>query len=535
MNPEENKKNEPIIEEGSTIFTQRVKTEQKVKTKGKNKGAKQLIALLLVVFLLGGGIFAAQKGGWFEDKLPEKIAEKQKINLNPNKFNESAGFVKKSGVTSINIKNPSGEYSIVPFKDKDGNRNYKLKGYDNIDQNHEMIIGVVDFAYDVKAYEKLDDEYSEKDCGLDKPVITVEVEGKEGKEFSFYFGDTVPGDNGYYLKTSFADGIYLVETDHYTRFSYEKTDYIQTNLMNAWMSEGENDIYFDDSTQTIIRYDNIKISGAGLKKDIELIYDTESKSAQVYLMKSPAHTYADSDKINTLLKPFNDGFVAADAYVFNPTQNDLEEYGLADPFRVVEYEIRGEKVTIKVGKGPDFDEGYYSLLFNDNDVIYKYTASQSEFLSWTDKDLRAELLFLRDISDVETLTYKLQGQEEYVYEIDVFEDEKGDANPVYTVTRNSKKLDDESFRNLYGEICLVKADDYMEDISSLTGTPYITLTYEYNEGSDDEVITFQKYNDRYYRFSINGIGDELIDYQTVDSIVEHFADFNAGKTVAAPY
>jgi hypothetical protein len=515
----------PIIKEGSTIFTERVGSEKKEVThKKKRSMLVQLLSLLIVVVLLGGGVTVAYYSGWFEEKEPEQVEEAEKIDIMPPK---------KSVIKSINIKNETGEYSIIPFKDGKED-SFKLKGYDNIPQNHEMESNIADYIMNIQAYHVLDDKWTEKDCGLDKPVIEVNVSLEKGS-YSFKLGNKVPdGSGGYYCKTSLDDKIYLVEEDQYTRFSYAITDYVETNLMSAWESEGKNDIYYDDSSSSINRYDSIVMGGTHLNKEIKLTYDTDSKSTQVYLMQSPAYAYVDNDKALSLLEPFNSGLVAANAYVFNPTEQDLKDYGLDNPYSTIEYKLRGETITIKVGKGPDFDEGYYSMLFNDNDVIYKYTASQSEFLDWDDKDLRAELLFLSDIRLVETMTYDLSGEDPITYDISYYEGGE-EEDPIYTVTRNSKKLDDDSFRNLFAEICLIKADDYLEEAEPDNGQPYLTLHYTYNNGAEDDVVKFTKYNDRYYRFTLNGVGDELVGYQVVDSLVNNFADFNAGKEVGDPY
>lgn len=516
----------PVIQEGSTIFTERVKAEEKVgKTKKKRPLLKQLLCLLLVVIVLGGGVSWAYFDGWFEEKEPETVEEAETIELTASQ---------SAKIKSIEIKNETGQYTLIPHKDEEGTKTLKLKGYDNIPQNYDMLGSIGDYVFQVEAYRELEDKWTEADCGLDKPVVTVKVNTAKGKSFGFKLGNQVPdGSGGYYCKTSLSDKIYLVQSDHYTRFSYAMTDYVQTVLMNAWLPEGDNDVYYDEASSMISRFDSITISGSDMDKDIELAYDDKSKSSQIYLMTSPAYTYADSEAITAVLTPFNEGFIAANAYVFNPTAEDLKEYGLDDPYRKFVYKIRGETVTIRIGKGPDYEDGYYSMMFNDHDIIYKYTASQSEFMEWTDKDLRAELLFLRDITSVKSLTYELSGSEPVTYDIDVYEEDE--ENPVYTVTTNSKKVDDMSFRNLYGEISLIKANDYIGTTSTVSGTPYVTLTYEYNDGSDTDVVSFTKYNDRYYRFSVNGIGDELVGYQTVDSLVQHFADFIAGEEVASPY
>ena len=80
---------------------------------------------------------------------------------------------------------------------------------------------------------------------------------------------------------------------------------------------------------------------------------------------------------------------------------------------------------------------------------------------------------------------------------------------------------------------MVNAVGHIDDDSEVIGEPTLKLTLEFHDGNVD-ILTFTKHG-RYYSYRINGIGDVLVQSKTVESLIQHFDDLQAGKTIPEPY
>ncbi|MBQ2676069.1 MAG: DUF4340 domain-containing protein [Clostridia bacterium] len=524
---DEAKKSEPLIIENSTIFT--APTEQKKEKVKKGKYVKLIALLLAFVIILTGGIFAAIHF------LPEKTEGEGSSDTGTQTIDLTSSA--EAAFESITIKNESGEYTVVPYVvEEEGEKvaYLKLKGYDNIPQYADMVTSIGDYVFSVTATKKLESNWTEEDCGLDKPTVLVTVKISDKESFTITIGKKTPEGTGYYCKTSLKEGIYVVSDDQYTRFSYPLTSYIDTVIIDVLEASGDEDVYF--SAGELVRYDTITFSGTRFEQPIKLEYLTDAKEFLTSAITSPVRTYANDEKIYALLSPFREGMTAADAYVFNPTSEDLKAYGLDKPETVITYVIKEKAYTIRLSKAGVKDAGYYACTINDDPVIYKMTEDLYEFFKWELKDFRNTILFARELKKLKSLTLEYGGESiKYDVSVTTETDEAGNEINTYVITHNAKSVSTEDFQKMYSTITLVKASDYLKiGEKQPSGTPYIKLTYEYTEGYESDVVTFVKYNERYYNYNVNGIGDELVNYRTVDNLVKVFDDFRAGKTVASP-
>ena len=99
------------------------------------------------------------------------------------------------------------------------------------------------------------------------------------------------------------------------------------------------------------------------------------------------------------------------------------------------------------------------------------------------------------------------------------------------VISNAEQIDVESFQTIYRNLILVSASDYLDENENVpNGKSVLTIKCENTDKSVEE-IKFIKYNERYYSYTINGIGDSLIKYSTVDDLIKQFTALQTGEKV----
>ncbi|OJU14163.1 MAG: hypothetical protein BGN88_07015 [Clostridiales bacterium 43-6] len=505
--------------ENSTIFDKPEITEKKKKP----KKMISLIAGILVVALLGGGVFAVNV--LFPKKDPSDITTSQNVIKVTDTFS--------SPITEITVKNASDTFSVIPYegKDAEGNKTtyYKLKGYDNIPQNVEMVSQLGEFIQAITATRQLtDDTTNLKFYGLDKPTTVLTAKLKNGETVVVEFGAVAPDKSGNYCKTTFKKGIFLVSTDTIVRFTNPKTKYINTELIPAMVAESEKDEYFSTEAK-LIKYESITLSGSLREKPIVLGYDSNAKSSLVYLITSPIQTYANPDMIASILDPLATGITAADSYVFNPTAKDLKQYKLDKPETIIQYVVKNKIITIKLSATSE--EGSYAALVNDYPVIYKMSDTIVPYYSMQIKDIRYSSQYMEPITSVSNMTITAMGKAK-TYNLTHVKNASSQDDVL--VVSDGKEFNSDNFSYFYGYLTLLSSNDYTEQ--GKPGTkPYLSILVNYNTDKKSDLLEFTKFSDLYYFFSINGKGDVLMDYKKVEELAGYANDLANGKSVPYPW
>lgn len=547
------------LSENSTIFSD-TESEEPKKNKNKNKSksrtnpyTKLLCVMIAAAIVLGGSIFAVKQlwilpqgeSGGEDNTETIYLTADAEIALDDM---ENAAENAVSNILSITIDRSNESYEIVPDK-SDDEVFYKLNGYDDMPMNTNTSGSVYDMIFTVEAESRLDGEWTLSDCGLDEPALTVTVKMADNSEFTIKFGDQLPDNSSSrYVTTSLKDGIYIVSDDYFDSFDLSVLDYVDLTIVSAIESTGDDDPYF--SSGELSRFESISYSGTKFKKNIDLIYDQNSVDALVYKLTSPTSTYADDEAISEVLTPVSSGFSAYGAYCLDPTAADYKKYGLENPYITIKYVIKGTTYVLRFSEAGAFEEGYYACTVNDVPVIYKVACDTYDFIEYTADDIRNTVLFAKNIDTVHYLTAEY-GDTKVTYEItysEVIENEEettssGEDTTVTTseeeseyqleVFCNNQVVVAEDFQRIYQELVMVNAVGHIDDDSEVIGEPTLKLTLEFHDGNVD-ILTFTKHG-RYYSYRINGIGDVLVQSKTVESLIQHFDDLQAGKTIPEPY
>lgn len=555
--------------ENSTIFVKNVsaaKSNGKSKKKSKDSGESaksrsflKTIALLLCTALVISGVMVSLKFFWpvsdGDTKTTESDSKTISLTASANVALKDMKNVDKnafSNIKSISVANPGGSFTVVPDKlvkaedeDSEDTVEYKLTGYDNIPQNASNISGLIDNVFGVTATSKLEDKWTESDCGLDKPQIQVDAQMADGSKFTYKVGNLVPnGNNDRYASCTLKDGIYIVTSDYYDCFNTSIVDYTDTDIVSAVQSSGENDSYFNDST--LVKFDSITISGTHVENRIALSYSASTEESLAYRITEPTLTYADDEKMSTLMSPISSGLTASSVLQVNQTAADLKKYGLDNPYFEIVYSIKGLKYDVKFSKPDAVTSGYYVVTVNDVPVVYEVAKSLCEFADWDLGDIRSSILYARNIVTIKEMTVDIDGKStvyDIHYDANKSDNDETDATSAtdttddesdYTMTiiNNAQAVDEDSFKLVYQHLILTRAYDYLKaGEKSPSGAAKLTITCKSSDGTTD-VLKFVKYNDRYYNYTINGIGDSLIRYDTLEKLIDEYTRLQKGELIS---
>lgn len=537
--------------ENSTIFNSNENSEIKHKKHKNNSYIKLLCALLCMIIVVGASIFSVVKF-WPVDEEEEPIETAEatialtaSANISLDKM-ENVPKNAVSNVSKIVIKNETDEFVCVPYKvtetDEEGNETeevyFKLNGIDkDIPISEDYVTAFYNSLFDVKAISRLDDKWTEKDCGLDNPKILVNVTMADGTKFSFKVGNEVATSDGYYyVSTSLKDGIYIAEGDVYKTYSADLNSLVNLNIVEQITKNDSNSDYF--TNDQLSAYDSISINGKNFDS-VKLSYKQSDDEVMAYFIDEPVKTYADEEKINTLLSPFSSGLLASSVYKIKPNSSDLKKYGLEKPYLEINYEINNRIYNLKFSKPGHNDSNYCACVVDDVPVIFTVLADSISFIDWNIDDLRYSLLYLRNIETFKTYTVKYDGKTfKYELSFDKVESEDGEntssvEEKVLSVVLNSSPIDEKNFKTAYQRLTMASAAKYAGKNVELNKDPDISFEIELENGKVD-TITYTKYNENYYLHKLNGIGDELIPARTIDLLKQNYEKLRKGEEVDSP-
>ena len=516
--PKKSEAGSPPPEE-STIFT---KPEEKKANSKKNSShlALKLVIIALVIVGLGAGTI------YF---YPRLMSETETTSAT------SAPEIHVTGemdVTRLKITNPTSSYTISSYagKDEEGKDAtlWKIEGLDNIPQSQYMFSMLLESVQSVIASKVMEEaDYDLAEYGLDTPETVVEITQKDGSVNTLKVGAPSPDKTGSYVTATENPKVFLVTKDRLENFLLPETKYVETTIIPALETKGDNDPYFVNGELT--KFDTITLSGSLRDEPLVLEYDADESTPIPNQITSPVFTFASDERVSTLLGILTNGFTSADAYVINYTDADLKKYNLDVPQSVITWKVRDTTVTMKLS---EYEEGYYAGLVNDNPVIYKITESTAEFFDWQLSDVRNNIMFAVNIIDVKALKVTTPaGSADFQITNSEVTDEDGDTTIKTIVTNNAASVRAESFQNFYAYLVAMPPFEFVEYTSG-KGDPVIELEYTYTNGKSD-TVAYYKYNDRFYLYTINGKGDALIQYSKVDAITTKFQDVLAGKDVTS--
>ena len=485
------------LDEFSSIFADPQAHNDKPKSSGKKRLVAIIAAFLAVAVLVGGTIAVINlipvleedesQGSVFDDiKVLDIDSEKLSTVTVKNSKGEFKFYSEISEDTEESSNTSSGDKKTV---------SWVLDGVDKEKTSDSSISGIISRAASVTAMREINTKTA-ADCGLDNPVIKVDVTSNEVDDYSILVGAASPDGTGTYLKISNSDKIYLVSDSAFSNFEFEALDL--ANLSAFASATFTNTTGYLSDKGVLATFDELTISGKNFGETVKIVpnsADDKLASFVAYNVVAPLKRIADETNVSAAFGLFAENLSVAGVYSYDVDAASLVAVGLDNPDLIVKLTVGGETKTFKIAY---VDKEYCAVINDDSTMIRKVATSNITFADATTQSFYSDWVIMQMINDVDKMTFTV-GEDKYSFDID-YDDSEGAEQP-YTIMYGKKELDDKNFRDFYQILVGLSANSF--EVKMVSGsadtTVKITLT-------DKTVRTLELYkiSDTAYQYHEDG-------------------------------
>lgn len=397
----------------------------------------------------------------------------------------------RTNMQSIEVTNEHGSYRFY----RDESDNFIIDGFEDIPYDltaFSALVSTVGYTSTSSRICCYATEEQLREYGLDEPQATWTMTNIYGDVFSVEVGDALLDQSGYYYcRMVGRDAIYTMSmqkpivTADYSNVSYREVilESIET-LVTPILSMGL-------TTNNYYMVDNVML----LDENLELIYlvrntinDTTSSSTtdnsipgKADALSDPTFAYPAGYQINSTLfwntiYTFASGAFSTECVLLGAEVEDLEAYGILNPYRVFTFDIREQNGTNAAGKPVYETLGRITLGFSTlqedgtyyvnsslyPDIIAKVSAEQFSFIESPTYDWISKTIFPENIVSIEDIRIHTPSRDvtfllEHGLESSTYVDSNGQIQTQYTntleiTTSTGMTITDEetqNFRQLY--------------------------------------------------------------------------------------
>lgn len=432
---------------------------------------------------------------------------------------------KTSDLAKIAVENKEDKYTILASQKtaeesgKDPTTEYTLQEMENIPLKSSALSSAVNTVLPLSAVKEIETPENLADFGLnDKGEATLMLTYQDGSSDTLILGHTSPGTTGRYVMK---DGKVYIASSVSSDFFSKALNFVDTNVISIPSLQTE-----DAEGNTAEAPDELKslvLSGKNFAVPIEIgINQNNSTGMTPNTLLSPIEADANSTilgEIMTALKTV----VASSAAEVNADGTKLAEYGLAEPYARVDYELNGEKHSIKISEVNE--DGNHYMVVDDGNIIYEIASSAVS--KWAETDLnalRASYIFLANIQDVSKLTFTENGKTTaFETKREKNEEKSTEENVQYdiTATLEGKDVDyEKTYQPLYSELLslpILSSEKVEYDKASVI----LTAEYAYFEGGKDVITFYPVKGQERYAVELNGKYSGILRKTSLDQLINN--------------
>lgn len=487
------------------------------------KNTRYILITLAAAVVLGGAVTALL--------LTKPQAEDSSSSSTTSSSTESISLFsyEDSEVASIQVKNTNDTFTInaktetssASSEDEEDTTttSFYLDGVDEKIQNTTATT-LASSGYSLTASNEIGDaeELKLEDYGLKEPQATVTTTLTDGKQETYSIGNEGPI-SGYYVQY---DGKVYVASINTGLFG-TKLDFINTTVLTITPPSDESSESSESSSseEATNEFTLFTFSGTNFPQEVKVVPQPESLLSS-YKLTSPYTVDANSSTFTNITEGVA-ALTATEAVVINPTDEDLEEYGLKDPTVEMNFTVNGTSYTLLSGKLSGNTR--YGML-KGVDVIYAF--DESTVKDWSNAtlfSLRDTFVSLEMISDVCKLTVETPDKKD-VFTLTRTENEESSTEDKisydYSVTGTDGQeiTYQDIFTKYYQTIIAVQLLEETTD-EKAEGEPMLTVTYEYYEGDPARVVKFYSIGDRRCLAEVDGQVVGVVTSQSVQNIIDN--------------
>lgn len=339
--------------------------------------------------------------------------------------------------------------------------------------------------------------------GFDTPRATVTVTYHDDSEYTFEIGDLTPLKDGYYYRQAGSSEAYIVSTTFAMGVSKVSTNYISTSLYTAPTKDTD-----DTDGEVVLR--DMKLSGSVRSTPFSFRMTTSEDGKDFltnYIITSPYLQSTDSNVISKITAS-QTSLSAQKVVMVNPSDEDLEKFGLKTPYSVAEisvavktkeeseessessgsdkdvkyryYNVRQHVITL----GGKDDDGNYYCMVDDVPLVYVISADSVPWATSQYDDVVVKMLFMKDITSLDSVTITASGKDN-VFHFEHFPDAEN-ADGKLKVTVDGEVYPTGDFRTLYQFLMKITRLGPAEVEPS--GDPFMTIRITPSEDMGEEIV-----------------------------------------------
>ncbi len=434
-------------------------------------------------------------------------------------------------VSKVEVKNNSDSYTV----EVGNSDSYSVEGLEGFELNTTAITALKSDSAGVAATQVVEEQAEDLSIyGLNSPKAEATITYKDGETISLAVGNEAAGNAGTYVTVNSENKVYLFNSAKVDTFSYPLLEYVSKDITPsqeeavAAANGGEVSSSEDGQTQTP-QFAKMTLSGTVREEPIVVEPAAAISGISQYTITSPKQKEADYTKISEYVGAIY-GLTADEVAAINPTDADLETYGLKEPYSKIVADFDIGTVTL-LASAPDEEGNVYVMNGDRTNVVYLLEAETLTWLNATYSDLASKLLFTPNIKDVKTMTVTTPDKT-YVFNLTSVTDEDNENSFTTTITYEGKELDEDIFKDYYQNMISASCD--VEATEQPTGDPIFSVKYEYTDSSrTPDVVEYYDAGSRRVFISFNGVCDWMTVSKYVDKMVQDSEKVINGEEITA--
>lgn len=435
----------------------------------------------------------------------------------------SINSYEQENVLKLEVVNQTGSFSFdrasrdVSSTDDDGNVSTSTQYYwtspelDGISRNDSTIGAFVRSMAGLSASSMVEENAADLDkYGLAEPLSDVKMTFDDGSTNEVLFGIRNPAASNY-VYCCVKGSSDVMQVSYYSTGSafYDIKDFVSLVLTDS----------YDANNPQELEYLTIERKDLSEPVEIEYMFDVAAEAEDEdsvvttfnsHRITSPITAELDTTSGQTICYGLY-ALSAASCQYIDPTDEDIAQTGLDDPYCRISFKYGGKARVLLLGNeiresGDDSDgeslssvTGYYAMFEGDR-LIYAISTSNAPWYTFKVQDIMSRRPISPYIYTVDKLTVTTPDGE-YVFTVD------GDSDE-HSFYYNGEALDDSNFKSFYQHLITSMGEELFFEEADYE--PYIKVQFDYREeyydtyGRSSDVLEFYKSDDRKSIVRVNG-------------------------------
>ena len=407
--------------------------------------------------------------------------------------------VTREEFSSATVSNSNGSYTL----EKTG-EGFSVKEIADFKQSTYSTDWVGNKLLNLNATKRISEPSADlSEYGLSSPLATCKVALTDGTAKTILLGNEAPS-GGFYMMLQEESSVYIVNHSLPSYMNFTAPNFVETDVIPS-----AEDYANDKDADTTVSY--VLLSGKLRDEEVEITMDPDydggdgTEASTPYIMTKPleydVNTTTAGDLINSVTQVSFSSCIDV-----RLTPEKLASYGLDEPEYILTYRFADS--TVKISFSAIDDSNYYALL-DGFDAVFTIAAVYVPYLSSPAEDYMTRLTFAESITYLSKLSVEADGNR---WTFDVQHPETGAV--AYC---DGLQLDQENFKRFYENLLMTLSEGRTTDIP--TADSRLTITYSFNNGTDDVKVEFVPADAMRYVYLINGEGTFFVLKSQVDSII----------------